>query len=394
MQTYKLEIPKNPSLWDIELANIAAASVPSEHRIVLQIPRNTRAHLLADIAIARLIATLQERSGGLTVRDYYDSWAGNWLRATRDRFLREIDGAAALIYCAANEQGNCLENRRQEKAPATLHRDLIEHVARTGYLEELVQDDSSLMHGPSRTFFAIDPAYPVPPGMTASEGKWTNLDQVITAIYQQFGSSSGEDDRHEASLKLYQALYELFQNTIDHGRQFDNDHIQPGARFMRFYKYIGLSNQDLARRAIGFEPLRQYFERRKNKAFKFLEITIGDGGPGILSHFSRSEQAQRLDKGDLAAQMNQILTTNLSSKFVPGAGLGLPLALSALSSLRAFASLRSDNLWLYRDFSLGAAVPEASLLEGAALNLKAVPTEKPLARTAGTHFSVLIDFPC
>ena len=75
MDSYKLEIPKNPSLWDIELANIEAASVPQGQPITLQLPRNIQS--LADIAVARLIATLQERSGGLTVRDYYDSWAGN-----------------------------------------------------------------------------------------------------------------------------------------------------------------------------------------------------------------------------------------------------------------------------------------------------------------------------
>lgn len=394
MDSYKLEIPKNPSLWDIELANIEAASVPQGQPITLQLPRNIRVHFLADIAVARLIATLQERSGGLTVRDYYDSWAGNWVEATRDRFLREIDGATALIYCAGNERKNELENRRKEKAPAFLRRDLLEHVARTGYLEELAPNDAATMPGPSRTFFAIDPEYPVPPGMTSSEGRWTNLDQVISALYQQFGSSFDKNEtRHKASLRLYEALYELFQNTIDHGRQIDNDQIRPGVRFIRFYKYIGLSNQDLIRRAAGFNPLRQYFERRESDNFKFLEVTIGDGGPGILSHFTRSENSQRLEKGDPAAQMNQILTTNLSSKFIPGAGLGLPLALSALSSLQAFASLRSDNVWLYRDFSLDSPSVEGHLLDATALSLKDVPTERSLARTAGTHFSVLIGFP-
>jgi hypothetical protein len=106
---------------------------------------------------------------------------------------------------------------------------------------------------------------------------------------------------------------------------------------------------------------------------------------------SSSGRAQQLCKADPLTQMNQILTTNLSSKLIPGAGLGLPLALSALASLRAFASLRSDNLWLYRDFSVDP--PEGSSSEAATLSLRVVPTERPLARMAGTHFSVLIDFP-
>jgi hypothetical protein len=386
-----LEIPKNPSLWDIELANIKAASVPERDRIVLQVPRNIRVNLLADIAISKLIATLQERSGGLTVRDFYDSWGESGIKATRDRFLREVDGATALVYCASGHT-NHLENRRKEKAPKALRRELTEHVARTGYLEELAQDGSSSIPGPSRTFFAIDPEYSVPPGMTMSDGKLQSLDQEITAIYRQFGSSfDGTSARDRTSLKLYEALYEIFQNTFDHGRRLRNDEAQIGARYIRFYKYVGLSNQDLARRAMGFEPLRRYFERRKSKHFKFLEVTVGDGGPGILSHVSRSGRADQLRKSDPVTQMNQILTTNLSSKFIPGAGLGLPIALSALGSLRAFASLRSDNLWLYRDFSVDP--PRGSSSDAATLSLRVVPTERPLARMAGTHFSVLIDFP-
>src|ERR1700690_1928578 len=125
-----LEIPKNPSLWDIELANIKAASVPERDRIVLQIPRNIRVNLLADVAISKLIATLQERAGELTIRDYYDSWTGIGVKATRDRFLREVDGATALVYCASTREGNRLENRRKEAAPDSLRRDLIEHGAK------------------------------------------------------------------------------------------------------------------------------------------------------------------------------------------------------------------------------------------------------------------------
>ena len=388
---YVLEIPKNPSLWDIELANIKAASVPERDRIVLQVPRNIRVNLLADIAISKLIATLQERSGGLTVRDFYDSWGESGIKATRDRFLREVDGATALVYCASGHT-NHLENRRKEKAPDALRRELTEHVARTGYLEELAQDGSYSIPGPSRTFFAIDPEYSVPPGMTMSDGKLQSLDQEITAIYRQFGSSFDETSaRDRTSLKLYEALYEIFQNTFDHGRRLRNNVPQTGTRYIRFYKYVGASNQDLARRARGFEPLRQYFESRKSSHFKFLEVTVGDGGPGILSHVSSSGRAQQLCKADPLTQMNQILTTNLSSKLIPGAGLGLPLALSALASLRAFASLRSDNLWLYRDFSVDP--PKGSSSDAATLSLRVVPTERPLARMAGTHFSVLIDFP-
>jgi hypothetical protein len=389
-----LEVPKDPSLWDIELANIQAASVPERDRIVLQIPRNIRVNLLADVAISKLIATLQERSGELTIRDYYDSWTGTGVKATRDRFLREVDGATALVYCASTGQGNRLENRRKEAAPDFLRRDLIEHVARTGYLEELVQGSSYSLPGPSRTFFAVDPEYAVPPGMTMSDGKLQGLYQEVKEIYRQFGSSFDQTTaRHRTSLKLYEALYEIFQNSFDHGRRFQNGAPRIGVRFIRFYKYFGSSNQDLARRAVGFEPLRQYLERRESKHFKFLEVTVGDAGPGILSHFSKSAHAQQLGKADAMTRMNQILTTNLSSKLIPGAGLGLPLALSALASLRAFASLRSDNLWLYRDFSVDPVPPEGLRNEAGGLSLRVVPTEQPLARMAGTHFSVLIDFP-
>jgi hypothetical protein len=389
---YVLEIPKDPSLWDIEFANIKAASVPERDRIVLQVPRNTRGSLLADIAISRLIATLQERSGGLTIRDFYDSWTESGAKATQDRFLREIDGATALVYCASTGHANLLENRRKEKAPESLRRELTEHVARTGYLEDLAQGGPHPVLGPSRTFFAIDPEYSVPPGMTMSDGKLQSLDQEIIAIYRQFNSPfHGTSGRHRTSLKLYEALYEIFQNTFDHGRRLVNGVPRTGTRFIRFYKYVGSSNQDLARRARGFEPLRQYFESRKSRDYKFLEVTVGDGGPGILSHLSRSGRAQQLCKADPLTQMNQILTTNLSSKLIPGAGLGLPLALSALASLRAFASLRSDNLWLYRDFSVDP--PKGSSSDAATLSLRVVPTEQPLARMAGTHFSVLIDFP-
>jgi len=393
--SHVLNIPKNPSLWDIELVNIKAASLPEHDHIVLQTPRNTRRSLLADVAIAKLIATLHQRSGGLTFRDFYDSWTGIGTTVTHDRFLREIDGAAALVYCAAPSEIRHIDNRRKERAPDSLRRDLMAHVARTGYLEQTLEGDSASIFGPSRTFVAIDPEYPVPPGMMISDGKLSSLDNEITKIYRQFGTALKENRlSHAPSRMLYEALYEIFQNTFDHGRLPENGQTGAGIRFIRFYKYIGLSNQDLARRARGFEPLQQYFARRENQQFRFLEVTVGDGGPGILSHFSKSEHAQQLKGADAMAQMNQILTTNLSSKLMPGAGLGLPLALAALSSLRAFASLRSDNLWLYRDFSLDNTSSQgAAISETGAPPLQIVPTERPVARMVGTHFSVLIDFP-
>ena len=378
----KIMIKASPSLNDVEAANILAAAVPKDYPLVLELPRSTHSTLFVDTAIASLIATLANRRGRLVIKDLHQNWRD---ASTAQRYLHEIDGVAALVFCS-KVPGAALHNTQDEAIPLDLVRQFESRLLRSAVIEEV--------SGQSKTYVAVDPTYSVPRELALRDGDVQAIRNEIASVIQQFGGRPRlkERGREDAEDVLHRAAVELFRNTFEHGRRFNSDGSPlPGLRYIRFQKHIAVSASRLSERAESFAQLKEYVARRSMRApgnVRFLEVTVSDSGVGILAHFC----SHYADVGDIPLDrtkaLNAIVTGKLSSKRMPGTGLGLPIALKALRRLRAFVSLRTEELWLYRDYDL----PSTSELGGDDFALKTVNPQDAIGPITGTQFSILIDF--
>lgn len=382
--TNLLKIGNSPTLWDVELVNSKALSLSAREPIILQLSRNTKSNFFADTAVARLVASLAGRGMRLVVRDHHHSWVDPNPQA---RFLQAVDGVATIVYCTplpiapkhalAFRDANRLENSRQEIAPTSLSQQLCEGVLRTAKLND---------SGSARTYIAIDPKFSIPRELSLHFDKLALFEGEIREIFRDFGIP----EMHQGQIResLYTAVYEIFTNTFEHAQNRVGEITLPGLRYIRFAHHIAHTGPALAERAEGFHELSAYLTRRfKSGVRRFLEITIGDGGPGILNHYLRSTKSARPDDDqDTTSLLNRILTQDLSSKQLIGAGYGLPTALDALRRLRGFVSLRTDDQWLCRDFS--SAENRRLTRPTSLMPVRAV---HPLSRTEGTQFSIMMD---
>lgn len=365
-------------MWDAEAAIVASSRVPVDEGIILRLPAHTDGKILADIAVVRLIATLAARSGSITIKDYTAFWESS---PAESRYLRTLDGVAALVH----DDGSHLRliNRHGVHVSHRLHERLRDRFLKTAKLE----DDL----GPSRTYVAVDPEFSVPIELdTGTRGGREKFDRQIASALKQFGRAGrglfnvGEDAR-EYEDSIHEAVYEIFQNTYEHGRFSVDGGPRRGMRYLRFHTHIEYGPGQLAQRSEPFAALSRYFSRRSRQkgSKRFFEVSIGDEGMGIVAHYLRAV-GEEFDETRHARLLDRILTESLSSKRVTGAGLGLPNAMTALAKLEAFVTLRSGREWLYRDFSELRESNEPTAFER-------VPTPEPLACTVGTQFTILCD---
>lgn len=364
-------IGQNPSCHDIEDLNRSIAQESEDQILVLSLARDTNSKFFAQTWIAQLIAHLAQRQGGLAVRDNYFSWTA---ASPLDRFTANIDGVAALVYSTIFGKGR-LENKRQEPAPSTLYETLKTRLKMTGSLEDA---------GQTRTFIAIDPDYSNPFEFSKSEGLFRSFQHLVGYVLTAFDDKAGIKTHAETA--LYNFIYEVFQNTIEHGRYAKDGQIIPGLRYLRIRTYIDNSIEKLSARATGFPELEKFVSNRDKRQRRFLELSVSDGGQGIVSHYVNCGSISANNFEQRLAILRELVERQASSKAkVSGVGLGLPNAMRALSELKAFISLRTEEFWMYRDFSKPSEMEPTELLQP-------VSAAQHISRLSGTQFNVVIDF--
>ncbi len=371
-------IPSNPSCHQIEVLNATLQRIPKDDPIVLSLARKTGAKFFSESSIAQLIAHLSRRSGKLVIRDTHNSW----LPAHYYRFTSKIDGVAALVYSNLISTGR-LENVKKLAAPDSLFTALKSRLLVSGCLEDA---------GPTRTFTAIDPDYPTPAELGRPQVRKSDFHNIVRSTLSQYENRlKGKSyERRRAEDRLISFVYETFQNTIEHGRFTKNNDLIDGIRYLRLHVYVDNSISDLLRRAVGFPELQQFIERtqRQRSTVRFVELAVADAGQGITSHYLNSRSPTAPAPDDRAQVLQELIDGRLSSKrSMSGVGLGLPNAMSALRELKAFFSLRTEEFWLYRDYS------DQDSAANVRPPLHPVSKIKSIAPLAGTQFNVLIDFP-
>ena len=368
-------IQKNPSCGQLEELISKLNRISGRDNVTLSLARKTGAKFFSESSIAQVIADLSERASSLIIRDTYDTWSDS-------RFLSKIDGVSALVYSAISDSTR-LESIKKMTAPESLFRSLESKLMDSGILEN---------KGPTRTLVAIDPHYSIPVELAGPYIKKNNFHSIFREMLQQYkhGFEKKSVGRQKAEHELVNFVYETFQNTVEHGRYSSVNDIIHGIRYFRIHIYIGNSVEGLVRRASGFPELETFLSRSRTKRSekRFIELSVADAGQGIASHYLNSRPDLQSDVYDRERVLQELIGGNLSSKrSMSGVGWGLPNALAALKELKAFVSLRTEEFWLYRDFSESLSSPDTGRY------LYPVERSKSLARIAGTQFNVLMDFP-
>ena len=122
----------------------------------------------------------------------------------------------------------------------------------------------------------------------------------------------------------------------------------------------------------------------------FVEITVFDTGPGMVSRLLRRRLNTTLRLEDISLEeefeyTKECFEVHKSSQSNSGHGDGLDLALRALSQLKAFLSLRTGRMSLLQDFS-------SSLRRATFAPKHRFPKQK-LYPTGGTSYTICIPVP-
>lgn len=372
-----LRIMTTNNLSDLErLANGIDRQQPDDP-VNIWLPRNIGPQFFKDCRIVSILAT-GARKGRLVVTDWYKESKKN---EVSERFLSKIEGMAAVTF------SEFLQNAKKQRLPVSAEE------LRNNVIHSLGILEPPSSRGTSLTFCALDSAAPTPLMFAGADTKDKFVSIFRNQRKQYLEVGVGEDYARkvdpEADRNLAGFVYELLQNSFEHGRYDKNGDIIPGFRYVRLRKHIEYNKQKFVDRARGFEVLQEYLDEivPSSGQFKFYEVTVSDHGLGIIDRFlaTRPEFAPSNDATDQRLDLlNRIITEALSSKRnLAGAGYGLQRALAAAKQLRAFVTLRTERLWLYRAFS-GRDV------DAIQLGLRPVSAVAHLAPMAGTQFNMLI----
>jgi hypothetical protein len=311
------------------------------------------------------------------VRDWYNRWQDDEI----DRhFSTSLVGIAAVFY------GEQVTNEVDQVLPRD--RDaLLERVAVNG---GLLEPESGGGRGKSLTFCAFDPGWPEPSALAGT----LNRKELFVRTFEKYRRDYlevGKGMQHTAATReadehLARFIFELYQNTYEHGRRVGADGKGlPGMRYVRLRKYIDRKRNFLAR-ATGFEEMTKYLQSVVPEGdFKFYEVTVSDDGLGMIDHFlnTRPDFKSPKTQSERVALVNELVTTSLTSKRdFPGAGGGLPNVLEALRDLRGFVSLRTDQVWL-----CGHSEDKNESLEK---QLQPVRCDQAVSRMVGTQVNILL----
>ena len=369
-------LTRTSSLFDCEsvLKRLSIATSP----ILLSLPSDDRRVYLKDLRVSAIVSAAS-RIPSVTVE-----WAPQVSAETYESLI----GLAGTVYGAPYTLGRQFASVNDAKRVLARRADI---------LEDPPASKETL------TFCAIDQDTRTRPialsGPSTKMSFIADLRKYVSRYFDK-GPSAGFSlgigpnlfEQRSVEELIYGFVYELYQNTYDHGSLNEDQRVIPGLRVIRLRKRVGnsASRDDFIRGGSDFTELETYLRQTvpKNGPFKFYEISISDNGMGLLSRFrTTTEQGPKNSSsviGDLEL-LNRIIAESLSSdmkKSRTGHG-GLRAALRAVDSVRGFVSLRTDQLWVYRSPIDGGPTHDGEWL-------RPVDGSEGLSAIPGTHFSVVL----
>jgi hypothetical protein len=374
----ELEITTDDDLFSLEAKLCTALTVARGDPILLRLARHLRADFFGESRVAALLATLNKHSE-LNVRDWRPTWIDTEIE---ENFRCSIVGLTAALYSKR------LRSNRGDSFPDS-REDLLSRIATQG---GIVEPRSSGMRGSSISFCSFDPDWAEPAALAGTLNRPPLFKATFSKYRERYfevgkGVSHTQTTRDADSL-LTSFIYELYQNTFEHGRRDQTAKNIEGMRYVRIRKHIDTKEKFLSR-THNFEELKAYIERvvPDSSEFKFYEVVVSDHGLGMVEQFksSRPDLPAHPD-ADLgwSGLINNLLTKPLTSKReVPGAGYGLQRVLFALEKLEGFISLRTGESWL-----CGFGAQRPGTFEN--IGLQNVSNRPKWCPIVGTHFNILL----
>ena len=375
-RTRKLKITRTASLFDCEeaLKNLVSSGEPAS----LLISSENRGIFFKDLRVAAIISAASQTA------NVECKWHPQLSKQTH----RSLVGLAGAVYGVPYTEGQVFASAKMARRILAQRLDILEDPP--GTKETL-------------TFCAIDHTTRAQPialsglsGKTEFESQFGNyvreyFDRGVSSSFTNRIGPSLFDDGASISACMFGFVFELYQNSYNHGTLDVNQTIIPGLRIIRMRKRIGNwgSREAFIRGADKFSELERYLNEvvPRKKTFKFYEVSITDNGMGILSRFrttTRIGQQRVSSRTDDIRLLNRIVAESLSSderKSNVGEG-GLKRALRAVDTIRGFVSLRTDDLWVYRSPLDDSEKSDYDWL---------IPVKESndLSRIPGTHFSMI-----
>jgi hypothetical protein len=381
MSSQVIDITRSSTLWDIEES---LSALRKEVPVKINLPRHLTKNFFKDSWLTSLISNAAMKSGYLTIHDWKDAD----LNDMKERFASSLIGVLA-VYMA-----KVLESNTQKNAPIDVH-EIIERIV---YNKRGLFEQSSDGGGKSFSFVSFDAsdddtsALNMPRPLMLSAGDKTEFIEKFLRIKREqidkvFGLTpqmSLFEQTYEKERNLAVLIYELYENTNQHGRYDENNNLIKGIRSFNIKRHIG-SRKDIIHQAESFQELQDYFGGfEENKELKFYEVSISDNGLGIINRFisSRPDYQQDEDFAKMPSleKLNYIIEKSLSSKLFAGSGKGIRTALSIIGELGGFLTVRTNDCWVYYD----------GRKEYQSLHLTQVPESNGIANIRGTFYNILL----
>lgn len=371
-------IPETPTCAQLEKLNSELGRIQDEQTIILVLAQDVSKMLFAEGLVTQIISHLSKRSGKLVVRDQYYGHPDDY----EQQFLARIDRVAALIYSHLYEPIS-FESLPNHTNPADLLKSLMDRLLKAGAIQS---------EGLARTLIAVDPDRPRPPELQGTRGQIASFMEIIKIFLEKsaYQQTKKTPERERREQQLSRLMYEIYQNTIDHGRYKSDEKLIPGIRYLHLNLYWDSELLTLIERSSGFPTLQSFFSRKSDKksSKRFVALSVGDVGQGICSHYVSAVDRQIDTEDERLSILKELVFSTLSSKLsIPGAGRGLPNAIAALKQLNAFFYVRTEEFCLYADFA------DPLFLRTFRPTLESVIEIGSIAPISGTQINVLFELP-
>jgi hypothetical protein len=371
----RIEVRAKPTLDAIERQLGSLSLLDEEAPVSVWLSREMGPKFFVEGRVVALLLSAARRNS-LQVIDWTGTDLGEW----RTHFEQTLAGVAAAAYSpdVKTAAGQLLNiDFVQLKAAIELKGGMLETDARPGsrVFTLCAFDVESVRRPPLVLATAITKA-----------DFQTELYQRIHA--QDFVAKNDVPDRpRKAESALADFVFELFQNTHEHGCLSRDHRFLRGLRFLQIKRHIAGSKRDLLLRAQGFTELADFLNRSVSSAsrdIKFCEIGVGDQGVGIMDRLvaTRPELAREVETWQGRCRfINEIVRRSLSSKLgIAGAGHGIENVLTDIRDLEGFVTVRTGDTWLF--------------YAGTPSDRRKKPTLLPVGsgawpRVSGTHVSIL-----
>lgn len=233
--------------------------------------------------------------------------------------------------------------------------------------EQISDNHGTILRGPRYSVVSREPDSPIPSilggGQTFPEAT-THFRDVFRRALKQIGGDHKDLSVQQESVISY--LYEVAQNSYEHGRHGLDGRIRKGLRGITFERIVFAARDEVLRRKEFPAEIVEYFhrEREVSKSNLFYACTVSDLGLGIHNTMPRAGEMPPIDL------INRAFLTGEGRKKKEGEsaeGAGLPYVYACATQLKALLFVKSAELYALKDFSKQG--PEGLTK----LNLKGIP---------------------